>query len=205
MGKFIDLAGQKFGRLTVVEYLGKNKYTRTIWKCKCDCGGSAICTANNLTRNNSKSCGCIAREAVIQRNYKHGKYGTSLYITWYGMKARCLNKNNPAFNDYGGRGITICNEWIGSFESFYNWAIGNGYKEGLTIDRIDVNGNYEPDNCRWTTMEIQQNNRRDNRIMTIDGFTASLADICRKYNVKYKKVWKRLYLGWTLENAIIKN
>ena len=137
--------------------------------------------------------------------YKHGfSHKERLYEIWKNMKRRCNDNTLSCYKNYGGRGIGICNEWESDYINFRNWAMSAGYNDTLTIDRINVNGNYEPSNCRWSTYREQNNNRSNNRIMTINGYTSSLADICRKYNVKYKMVWKRLKLGWSLEDAIIK-
>ncbi|RPI59409.1 MAG: hypothetical protein EHM44_12155 [Ignavibacteriales bacterium] len=121
------------------------------------------------------------------------------------MKKRCRDSSLKCYKNYGGKGIKVCKEWQEDYMLFRNWAYRNGYEENLYIDRINNNKNYEPNNCRWATMQEQQNNRTNNRICNINGLTASLADICRKYNVKYKKVWKRLSLGWELEEALFKN
>jgi hypothetical protein len=138
--------------------------------------------------------------------YKHGKSNKErLYEIWKNMKKRCRDSSLKCYKNYGGKGIKVCKEWQEDYMLFRNWAYRNGYEENLYIDRINNNKNYEPNNCRWATMQEQQNNRTNNRICNINGLTASLADICRKYNVKYKKVWKRLSLGWELEEALFKN
>lgn len=157
MGTFIDLTGQRFGSLTVIE----RDFTKstTAWKCQCDCGNECVVFSANLTRGHTKSCGCL--------RLKHGQYYQKIYWVWSSMKKRCYNSNHPTFKNYGARGIKVCDEWKNSFQSFYEWAIKNGYESGLkqgecTLDRIDVNGNYEPSNCRWVSMKEQQNNKRNN-------------------------------------------
>jgi len=198
----IDLRGKRFGRLTVISVFGKTKSLNTIWLCKCDCGNEIPVINTNLTRGNSKSCGCGNIEKICERNTTHGMTGTPLYKVWVSMRNRCNTKSCSVYRYYGGRGIKICNEWQ-EFNNFYNWAVKNGFKEGLTLDRKNNNGNYEPSNCRWVTQLMQSNNKRNNRYLTINGMTASLADICRLYNAKYKLVWKRLKAGWTLEKALL--
>jgi hypothetical protein len=198
----IDLRGKKFGRLTVISVFGKTKSFNTIWLCKCDCGKEVTVINTNLTRGNSKSCGCVNIEKICERNTTHGMTGTPLYKVWVSMRNRCNTKSCSTYKYYGGRGIKICNEWQ-EFNNFYNWALKNGFKEELTLDRKNNNGNYEPSNCRWVTQLMQSNNKRNNRYLTINGMTASLADICRLYNAKYKLVWKRLKAGWTLEKALL--
>lgn len=197
-----DLTGQKFGKLTAIKPVGINKSGNTLWECRCDCGNSSIVINSNLTRGNSKSCGCTNSKRLIARNTSHGMCNTKIYVTWYSMLERCRRKTNTDYKHYGARGIKVCKEWS-DFNKFYEWAMANGYQKDLTIDRIDVNGNYEPLNCRWVTQLRQCNNKRNNLYLTIDGITASLADICRRYNVGYRKVWKRLKRGWTIEEAVV--
>ncbi len=157
------MIGKRFGRLIVLEECTCNKQGR-YYKCICDCGNiTRPIYAPSLKLERTKSCGCIHREGLVARNTAHGKYYTKLHGVWNSMKQRCNNPNNRKFKDYGGRGIKVCAEWETSFEAFYNWAVSNGYAAGLSIDRIDVNSNYCPDNCRWVTMTVQRHNRRDSK------------------------------------------
>lgn len=136
-------------------------------------------------------------------NFKHGLRDTRLFSIWSNMKTRCYNPKTPAFKDYGGRGITICDEWLNDFQAFYDWAMSNGYSDDLTIDRKDNDGNYSPDNCRWISQTKQCNNRRSNLAITLNGKTRTLMSWCNFYSINYKTVRDRLKRGWDIETALI--
>ena len=150
MGKLKDLAGVRFGRLVAIERGPNDPKGRTVWKCRCDCGNEKYILATSLTQGLTKSCGCL----------RHGLRHTRLYTIWTHMQQRCENPNHNRYHLYGGRGISICPEWRNDFCTFYNWAMQHGYEETLTIDRINPDGNYEPQNCRWATVSEQNRNRR---------------------------------------------
>lgn len=193
MGLIKDITGQKFGQLTVLKYAYTNH--GAVWQCKCDCGNIVEVRGDQLRNNHTRSCGCLHRS--------HGKSNTRLYYIWKHIKDRCYNKNGKRYEDYGGRGIAVCDEWKKDFQAFYNWAIKSGYQEGLTIDRIDVNDNYRPDNCRWTTMKVQQRNKRNNKMYTISSETHCLSEWCEIFGLNYDKVYCRIYRNkWPIERAL---
>ena len=198
MSQFQDLTRQKFGRLTVIKRV-ENKNKQTYWLCRCECGNEKEVNAGNLKSGNVRSCGCLRHETVT----KHGLRNTRLNQIWRGIKKRCYNSRSYSYYLYGGRGITMCDEWRNDFLLFYNWAINNGYSDSLSIDRIDVNGNYEPNNCRWATAKEQANNMRVNRLLTYKGQTYTMSEWCNILNMKYVTLFGRLQRGWSIEKAFI--
>lgn len=212
--------GQKFGRLTIVkldhikEYISPTgiKSNREYYLCKCDCGKETILIKSSLIKNNpTKSCGCFIKNHVSElhkKNITHGKTKTTLYRVWQNMKARCYNKNLTQYKDWGGRGIIICNEWRYDFQAFYDWSIDNGYKSNngrniLTLDRIDVNGNYEPSNCRWATAKEQARNQRTNHLITYNGETHCIAEWSEILDIKQKILIQRICrYKWNIDRAL---
>lgn len=151
MRKVTDLTNKRFGRLTAVCRNG-SQYGNAAWDCVCDCGNIVNVPSNRLISRNTKSCGCLEREQRVARMTTHNLTNTSLYTTWESMKKRCYYPKHPGYKNYGGKGVIICEEWKTDFKKFYDWAMKNGYSEGLTLDRINPNGNYEPGNCQWLTL-----------------------------------------------------
>ena len=198
MPKFIDLSGKRYGKIVVLER-AENRGKHTMWKCKCDCGNYTITGASELKSGTTKSCGCLKFES---RNSTHGLSDTRLYGIWQGMKERCLKEYSPAYKWYGGRGITICQEWLDDFYNFYNWAIANGYKENLSIDRINVDGNYEPSNCKWIPLEEQALNTRTTKFLTYKGETKTVSEWCEITGIKKTTMLNRIRLGFTAEECI---
>ena len=188
--KLHDLTGQKFGLLTVVG-LADTETRKTYWVCRCDCGNMKTVRSDSLLCGAIKSCGCLKKQqdkVNLVKNHRHKMSGTRIYLEWQGMKARCYNKSDARYADCGGRGITVCDQWKNSFEAFYEWAMENGYQKELSIDRIDNNGNYCPENCRWATPKEQSRNRRSNVNITIGNSTRTLTEWCEIFHVDYANV-----------------
>lgn len=190
MVKLIDLTGLTFERLTVKRYLGKRR-----WECVCECGTIKSVSADNLKSGQIKSCGCLFRELLTSKNTKHGHSKSPTYKSWAGAKDRCTNPNTPYYSSYGGRGIKMCDRWARSFEAFLE-DMGERPSPKHSLDRIDNNGNYEPGNCRWSTMEEQANNRRSNRAFSAFGESKTIADWLRDPRCVVR-------LATTLRNRIV--
>lgn len=192
-----DLTGLTFGRLFVLGFEGHNNRGQSLWRCVCQCGIEKLVYGNILKNKKTLSCGCLKSETSSKLNTIHGGYGTRLYRIWADMIQRCKNSKSRLWKYYGGRGITVYEDW-GNFEPFRNWALANGYQDDLTIDRIDVNGNYEPSNCRWANKKEQTRNRRISRV--INGRT--IAEWAELTGIDYYTFRMRLKKGWTFEKAI---
>lgn len=191
----IDLTGQKFGRLSVLGFSHTTHKFEAFWKCLCDCGKTVCVSAHHLRSNATKSCGCLQKERTSETHRKHGDSGGRLWNTWNHMKQRCSNPQNKAFSRYGGRGIKVCREWEESFEAFKDWALSNGYSEELTIDRIDTNGNYEPSNCRWATAKEQNNNKRNNVLVSYNDQTHTLQEWSEITGIPHETLRRRNIQG----------
>ena len=233
MGKFLDLSGRRFGKLVVLErvdgYRRPSGKSEARWKCICDCGGETFSDSWSLTHGAKTSCGCDVHERLsasmkrthekhpeIAANFKkmatrHGESKTRLYKIWLGMKSRCNDHGCAGYENYGGRGISICKEWENDFLSFMAWALAHGYDESAprlqcTLDRIDVNGDYHPDNCRWISQKEQQQNKRNTHFITHNGETHSVAEWGQILGMNPNTIYSRIgWLGWEEEQALEKN
>lgn len=206
MTRWENLVGKRYGRLVVVEKTDGKSKSRSYWKCKCDCGNDVTVRADGLKSGHAQSCGCLAKERAAERiakiNTTHGGRKTRLYNIWAHVKERCLNPNSISYQNYGGRGICVCEEWRESFGAFYKWAMENGYRDDLTIDRIDNDGNYCPENCRWATKEEQVLNRRNNVYLEFNGERKTVSEWAAEMNVSPKYLYDRIKSGWSAERAL---
>ncbi len=183
MSNFKDLTGITFGRLKVQKYV-YSKNGRRYWLCSCSCGCTTILPTNHLTRKAEpvRSCGCLGKEVRRKASKKHGQRHTRLYEIWLNMRSRCLIKNSTSYYNYGGRGIKICEEW-NNFNNFWEWSKESGYTDSLMIDRIDVNGDYCPKNCRWVDRKVQNNNKRSNDFLSYKGIVKTRQEWAEMYNI----------------------
>ena len=195
--KIENLKGNKYGRLTVLNY-SHIKNHKSYWRCKCECGNETIVRSDCLKDGSTKSCGCFNIDGhKVENPLSQDK----LYHVYHGMIQRCNNSNTKYYKHYGGRGIKVCNEWLKDFNVFKKWAMENGYEDGLTIDRRDVNGNYEPDNCRWVDQKTQCNNTRRNVNITYHGETHNLTEWSEILGINRNTLNYRINNGWELEKA----
>lgn len=199
-----DIAGRKFGRLTAIKLTGKQN-RKNLWLCRCECGKETIVTASHLLAGHTKSCGCLASENAAKaskiKNTKHGLHKSRIYRAWINMRARCLNPKEQHYPDYGGRGIKICQRWLNSFKNFLDDM--GAPPEGTSLDRIDVNGDYCPDNCRWASNEVQANNRRNTVYLEYQGKTKPLSVWAKEMKIKRDTLSDRIFRsGWDIEKAL---
>ena len=196
MGSFEDLTGKRFGRLVVIDRAENLKPGVTRWNCVCDCGNKVTTNRTALVSGRSKSCGCLHKETAAKQgsaSAKHGEGGkTRLYRVWTNMKTRCQNPKNKNFERWGARGITVCDEWRDSFLAFRDWANNNGFEESLSLDRIDNNKGYSPDNCRWVTAKDQARNTRKNRIIEYNGQSKCLSEWSEELGIHINTLINRL-------------
>lgn len=206
MRLFEDLTGQNFARLTVIKPIKVDGKTR--WECQCCCGNVTIASKNDLKRGCVKSCGCLKKERLTKNKISSKNDLVSeheerrLRTIFYGMIQRCENKRRKAYKDYGGKGIKVCDEWRNSFAEFCNWSVANGYADNLSIDRIDGNGDYSPQNCRWATSKQQNNNRKDNRTICFNGETHTVSEWSRIVNIGKETIKYRLDSGWPINEVL---
>lgn len=189
---YVDITCQKFGRLTAISYVGSGK-----WLCKCDCGNEKVVRSCHLREGHTRSCGCLSRKS-------NGMSGTRIYNVWCGMIGRCYVESNSIYDYYGGRGIQVCDEWR-DFNKFYLWAVDHGWSEDsydLSLDRVDPDGDYCPENCRWVDKLTQANNKRNTSYITVRGETRSVSEWARYVGISYRTIRSRLVYGWNEEDAI---
>lgn len=203
-----EMIGKKFNRLTVLERKYDPKHRRTKFICRCECGSKAIVDRQKILSGHTRSCGCLQKERAAEAKFIHGASLSDgsqehrLYKLWSAMRERCRCPNNQAYKNYGGRKIKVCKEW-GDYLTFRKWALNNGYKPGLTLDRINNNGDYEPTNCRWTTRRVQNLNRRNTLYLTYKGKTLPMTAWAEKTDIDYKCLYSRITkLGWSVERAL---
>jgi len=198
-----NIIGQRFGRLKVVSFSHKDKSKKhSFFFCKCDCGNEKVVCSDNLKKGDTKSCGCLQKELTGKRFTTHGMSRSSIYHRWQNMVNRCLKNSDPAYKNYGGRGITVCDRWL-KFENFYE-DTKKGYKKDLTLDRINNNENYEKSNCCWATRKEQQQNTRRTIKIEYKNQKMCLKDWSKKLGIKYECLWYRLNNGWDIERAFTK-
>ena len=202
----LDLTGQRFGRLVAIKENGRSKSRQVLWLCQCDCGNTHIVPSSQLKNASIRSCGCLRSEMVAAKNYKHGLMDSRLYHVWTSIKDRCYREKNHHYKYYGKRGIRLCDEWQ-SFENFYTWAINNGYdpdapRGECTIDRINPDGDYEPNNCRWVSNTVQQRNKRNNHYLTYKGETHPVTEWAEILGMGKGTLETRINkYGWSIERA----
>lgn len=196
--------GQKFGRWTVLARAGKSPSDAALYLCKCECGSEKVLQINTLTSGQSNSCGCLTIEANKKRCTTHGYAHHPLYHVISDMIDRCCNPNSQEYSRYGARGIKICDEWRNNRASFIEWSLEHGYKKGLEIDRIDNNGNYCPENCRFVTRRENTNNRRNTVLVEIRGETMPLTVAAELYGIHSRTLAGRYYKGYRGEDLIFK-
>ncbi len=201
MGKKIDIVGQRFGRWEVLSESEKRVSGNVFYTCKCDCGTVRDVSSRNLRDGSSMSCGCLNRDIITK--FGNSVYKEKLYSVWNSMKQRCINENDKAYKNYGGRGITVCDEWKNDYIAFKRWALSNGYSEGMWIDRKDNEMGYSPDNCRWSSPKQQSMNKRTTVYVKYCGTLMCLREASEKSGIKWATLRRRIKLGWNEENLFL--
>lgn len=204
MPSFIDMTGMKYGRLTAIKRVESSKHNQTMWLFRCECGNEIITTGYAVRSGHTTSCGCYQSEMTAHLKYSHGMARTRIYKIYQHMKERCYKETAKSYHRYGGRGIRICELWLGEngFDNFYDWALQNGYSDELMIDRIDNDGNYEPSNCRWVNAIVQANNRRNNRYVTYNGKTQTISEWSKETGISGATIRARLKKGCSVGEAL---
>lgn len=208
MAYYVDMTGEKIGRLTVIERAENDRQGNAQWLCECECGNTKVVRGSALRTGKTLSCGCLlsecSRERMSKLAFKHGFTGKKIYAVYRSMIERCDKPSNSEYHNYGGRGITVCKEWREDRELFFKWALSHGYKEGLEIDRIDNDGNYEPSNCRWVTSKVNSNNMRKNVLLEYNGETHTIAEWADITGISYTKLYHRTMVGKPIEEIFWK-
>lgn len=199
----VDLTGQVFGQLTVICQVGKHSSGHILWQCQCICGNIWVAASDCLRKGATKSCGCLAKRKTPASGprYKHGMVKSSEYCAWLNMLARCFNPGRTEFPNYGGRGITVCERWQNSFQAFYE-DMGPRPGKGFSLDRINNEGNYCKENCRWTTSKVQLRNKRNTQILSYNGRSQPLMTWAEELGLNRSTLFYRLKLGWSVERAL---
>ena len=201
MSKLKDLKGNRYGRLIVIERSGSNIHKRALWKCLCDCGNEVVVVGSHLLNGNTYSCGCYKSDKIRERLGSHYKSRTRLHNIWKNMRQRCNNPNKPDYKYYGGKGVRVTSRWD-DYSTFEKWSIENGYTDALTIDRIDTNGDYCPENCRWVSRTEQSRNMSKNRIIIYNGESHCLSEWGEILGISPKVLGQRINAyGWSIERA----
>lgn len=201
MGRFVDITGENFGRLTAHHVTGRNKHNQLFWHCTCDCGNEATVLGFLLRQGQTQSCGCLARETIAAVNYSHGKADKPIYRIWRSMMQRCYDKNSHAYSRYGARGISVCERWQ-DFEKFY--ADMGDRPEGMSLERVDNDGDYSPENVVWAGAKAQARNRRSTVYLEHDGQRKSMAEWAEETGVKIATLWARVNRGMPVDIALTK-
>lgn len=209
MKKVRDLTGQRFGKLVAVKCVGRDRHKNALWLCDCDCGRTKVIPSRSLVQGRSKSCGCLETGEFINatERHMHGGSGERLYRVWGGMRNRCYDRHRREYPNYGGRGIKVCDEWLHDYAAFRDWAYSNGYDPSLpgkecSIDRIDVDGDYCPSNCRWVTMKDQSFNKTTTRKVEYKGRLLTLVEASSLYGISPGTISQRIKRGWQIDKAI---
>lgn len=202
MAELIDISGMEFERCVALKHVSGGRCGAK-YLFRCECGKQFVARSNDVRKGRVKSCGCVNRREVKEKTTKHGFYKHPIYQAWSHIKQRCYNPNCKEYEHYGGRGITMCDDWLNNPVEFINWSFDNGWEKGLTIDRIDNDKGYYPDNCRWVSMEVQENNKSDNHYYLYNGESKTLSQIARENNVSRNSLYYRVNVkNMSIEKAL---